>query len=155
MKIIEPKKRDDLQITPKLHEAFGLFEKLIYELNKKNLPETTVEFINQRVEELNTIPSSDKSLKKQLLKRQAQMTKFLEKEHKLVPKNYYRNLWIPLGMSAFGLPFGVALGLVVDNMGLLGVGLPIGLAIGAIVGTQMDKQALKDGRQLDTDLKYT
>lgn len=150
MKIIEPKKRDDLQNTPKLHEAFGLFEKLIYELNKKNLPETTIEFINQHVEELNTIPSSDKSLKKQ-----AQITKFLEKEHKLVPKNYYRNLWIPLGMSAFGLPFGVALGLVVNNMGLLGVGLPIGLAIGAIVGTRMDKQALTDGRQLDTDLKYT
>lgn len=153
MIIIELKKREDLQHFPKLQEALGQFEKLIEELNHRNLPDNTVAFVNQLIEEINSSSTTERNFKKLLLKNQNQITKFLEKEHKLVPKNYYRNLWIPLGMSAFGLPFGVALGASLGNMGLLGAGLPIGLAIGAAVGANLDKKALTEGRQLITELK--
>ena len=78
--------------------------------------------------------------------------KKLEKEHKLVPKNYYRNLWLPLGMSAFGLPIGVAFGLLVDNIALLSIGLPIGLAIGVALGISLDQKAAKAGKQLDFEV---
>lgn len=54
-----------------------------------------------------------------------------------------------VGMSAFGLPLGAALGLMVDNMALLALGLPIGLAIGVALGTSLDMKAKKEGRQLD------
>ena len=71
----------------------------------------------------------------------------------MVPKNYYRNMWLALGMSVFGLPIGVAFGASIGNMGLLGVGLPIGMAIGTLVGSQMDKKALKESRQLNIEIK--
>ena len=59
-----------------------------------------------------------------------------------------------VGMSAFGLPIGVAIGLSIGNIGLLGIGLPIGMGIGIIVGRLMDKKALAEGRQLDVEIKY-
>ena len=54
-----------------------------------------------------------------------------------------------LGMSAFGLPMGLALSTATDNFGLLGVGLPIGMVIGMAMGTGMDKKAKEEGRQLE------
>ena len=72
---------------------------------------------------------------------------------KLVPKFYYRNLWMVLGMSAFGIPLGVAFSMSIKNMAFIGIGLPIGMAIGMIVGTNMDKKAFDEGRQLDVVLK--
>lgn len=57
-------------------------------------------------------------------------------------------------MAAFGVPLGVALGLILDNMGLIGIGLPIGMLIGLAVGAHMDKKALDEGRQIDFEIKY-
>ena len=86
-------------------------------------------------------------------KKQNKIIKLTEKELKIVPKNYYRNLWMVLGMSAFGLPLGVAFGLSLGNIGLLAIGLPIGMAIGTLVGSKLDKKALESGKQLDIELK--
>lgn len=72
---------------------------------------------------------------------------------KLVPKNYYRNLWMILGMTTFGLPLGVAFGLSLGNIGLLALGLPIGMVIGLAVGSSLDKKASENGKQLDIELK--
>ena len=58
-----------------------------------------------------------------------------------------------LGMSSFGLPMGVAFGLALGNIGLMGLGLPIGMGIGLAVGTNMDKKALAEGRQLAFEAK--
>jgi hypothetical protein len=82
------------------------------------------------------------------------LIKLIEKEVKLVPKNYYRNLWLTLGMAGFGIPIGVAFGASLGNMAFIGVGLPIGLAFGIALGTGMDKKALAEGRQLDLEIKY-
>jgi hypothetical protein len=57
-------------------------------------------------------------------------------------------------MSAIGLPLGVAFGVSVGNLGLLGLGLPIGMAIGIAIGTAMDKKALQEGRQLNVEIKH-
>jgi hypothetical protein len=57
-------------------------------------------------------------------------------------------------MSAFGLPLGAAIGLSVENIGLLGIGLPIGMGIGFVFGSSLDQKALKEGRQLDFEVKY-
>jgi len=78
----------------------------------------------------------------------------LEKELKIVPKGYYQNLWIALGICVFGLPIGVVFGTSLDNMGLLGIGLPIGVAIGYVLGSRMDKKASEEGRQLDVKTTY-
>ena len=117
------------------------------------MPDKTVEIINKHIEDLNSSLISGNGFKRQLIKKQTQIVKLLEKEHKLVSKNYYRNLWMILGMSAIGLPIGVAFGVSIGNMGLLVIGLPIGMVIGLALGSGMDKKALKEGRQLNIELK--
>lgn len=76
------------------------------------------------------------------------LLKLLEKELKLVPKDHYRTRWMVVGMSAFGLPFGVVFGTSLGNMAYLGLGLPIGMGIGIAIGASMDEKAKKEGRQL-------
>jgi hypothetical protein len=58
-----------------------------------------------------------------------------------------------LGIAVYGVPLGLAFGVSLDNMAFLGIGIPIGLAIGIGVGNGMDKKALKEGRQLDLEIK--
>jgi hypothetical protein len=38
-------------------------------------------------------------------------------------------------------------------MGLIGIGLPLGMSAGIAVGSQMDKKAFEEGRQLDIEIK--
>ncbi len=150
IKELTPKPEIDKNI--KLKEAFSQFEKLLAELRKRDLPDSLVESINQDIEELNSTSVSGDELRKMLKIKQTGIIKLLEKELKLVPKNYYRKLWLALGMGAFGLPLGVVLGASFGNMAFLGIGLPLGMAIGIGVGTRMDKKALEDGRQLDVEI---
>jgi hypothetical protein len=123
------------------------FTELIEELKKRTLPDEMMELINQEIERINSV--SGKDFARQLVKSKAYVVKELENQLKIVPQNYYRNLWMASGMAAFGLPIGVVIGLALGSIAYLGVGLPVGLAIGAGVGTQMDKKAKEEGRQLD------
>ena len=154
MKIKEVNQKPGIDKNVKLKETYLQFEKLLIELRKKELPDGLVVSINKDIEDLNSISSSGDELKKIVRKKQTRIIKLLEKELKLVPKNYYRNLWLAVGMAAFGIPIGVAFGASLGNMGLLGIGLPIGLAIGIAVGTGMDKKAFEEGRQIDLEIKY-
>lgn len=149
MEIKHLRHREDSASNSKSSNSQIQFTELIGELNNKNLPDETVEIINKHIEELNSSLLSGRGFKRLLIKKQTQITKLLEKNHKLVTKNYYRNLWMVLGMSAIGLPFGASIG----NMGLLGIGLPIGMVIGLALGSGMDKKASKEGRQLNIELK--
>ena len=123
-------------------------------MNKKELPDDLISTINKGIEEINSFSASDKELRKFIKKTQSRIVKLIEKELKLVPLNHYRNTWLAIGMSAFGIPLGVAFGTSLGNMEYIGIGLPIGMAIGIAVGTEMDKKAFKEGKQLDLEIKY-
>ncbi|MCX8524728.1 hypothetical protein OF897_12480 [Chryseobacterium formosus] len=138
----------------KVKNLYLQIQELIEKLNHKNIPSETVQFINQKISDVNATVLIGSQLQKLLKTTQTTIIKKLEADHKIVPKNYYRNLWTALGMSAFGLPFGLLFGLLIGNIGLMAIGLPIGLAIGVGVGTSMDKKALKEGRQIDIELKF-
>ena len=153
MNITELKENQSITADIKLNAAFSQFRHLLEELNKKELTPQIIETINQNVEGLNSTSLMGNDLKKFLGKKQSKIVTLVEKELKIVPINYYRNMWLPLGMSSFGIPIGVAFGLSLGNIALLGVGLPIGMAIGMGVGSKMDKKAFKEGRQLDIELK--
>lgn len=154
MEIIELNQKPGIDTNVKLKEAYVQFESLLFELRKKDLPEGLVRSINQDIEALNSTSISGEAMRKIIKKTQTKMIKLLEKELKLVPKNYYRNLWLALGMTAFGLPIGVAFGTILGNMAFLGIGLPMGLALGLAIGSGMDNKAFKEGRQLDVEIKY-
>ena len=153
MNIKEIDKKPDIGKDKKLMRKFSDFEKLINELKKREVPSEIVNSVNQDIEKINSFVGSNRSLLKQLRKKQSGIMKLIEKELKLVTKNYYRNLWLALGM-AFGIPFGVVFGISLDNMAFLGIGIPIGIAIGIAIGTAMDKKASDEGRQLDLEVEY-
>ncbi len=142
-KLIErPNIKENLKVTT-IYKQLG---ELVNVLDRKELPSEIVEFINQEIGHLNSISDADRHFVKTIKDKENKIIKLVEKKLKVVPKNYYRKLWLFLGMTAFGLPVGVVLGLSIGNMGLLAIGLPIGMAIGMGVGSSMDKKAFNEGR---------
>lgn len=154
MEIKELKKRPNIDQNKKLISANAQFDKLLTELKKKELTEEIVKSINNGIDEINSVSESEKELRKQIRNTQSSILKLIEKELKLVTKNHNRNIWLAVGMAAFGIPLGVAFGASIGNMGLLGIGLPIGMVIGLAVGSGMDKKAFESGKQLDLEIKY-
>ena len=154
MIINELNQKPDIEKNVKLKKVYIQFEKLLFELRKKDLPDGLVMSINEDIEKLNSTIASGDELRKVIKKIQTKIIKKLEKEVKLVPKNYYSYLWLAIGIASFGVPIGVAFGAMLGNMAFLGIGLPIGLAIGFLVGYEMDKKAYEEGRQLDVEIKY-
>jgi hypothetical protein len=152
MAVIELRQRQDLT-DRRAAEAYKNFNDMVQALRKKDLPEKITELANLKIEEVNRSMLNGKELTRLVKTNQKELIKVLEKEVKIVPRNYYRMLWLAVGMSAFGLPLGAAIGLATKNMGMLGIGLPIGMAIGIAVGSGMDKKAADEGRQLDFEAK--
>lgn len=153
MEIKGLEKKPEIEKNQKLISAYSQFETLLTELRKKSLPDDMVSSINRGVDRINAISVSEKELRKQIKITQSSILKLLEKSLKLVTKNHYRNTWLALGMVLFGIPLGMAFGIIMDNIGLLGIGLPIGMVIGMVVGAGMDKKANEERRQLDIEIK--
>jgi hypothetical protein len=154
MDYIKIVKRPNIENDKKLLVNYQNFENLLSELEQKEIPFEINNFINQEIEAVNSFSGSAIELSKRIKKAQSVILKRLEKDLKLVPKNYYRGLWLALGMSAFGIPIGFAIALSMGNMAFLGTGFPIGMGIGVAVGTAMDKKAMNTGKQLDFEMKY-
>jgi hypothetical protein len=136
----------------KLENRISNFQSYIDLLNSRDLDNDVIDAINSSIDELNNFEGSKRKFKLRLMKVRSQVVRHVEKQAKLVPQNYYRKLWLALGMSVFGMPIGVVFGTSFGSMAYLGVGLPIGMAVGIAVGASMDKRALKEGRQLDIEI---
>ena len=149
MNLIELKEKEHFRTDKKSQEQFLKLRRLLNDLEKRELPDFVNEYINGKLEEINASSLTGKQLEKILSNKTSEILKLLEKELKLVPEHHYRTQWMVMGMSAFGIPMGVAFGISMGNMGLLGLGLPIGMAIGVAVGSGMDEKAKKEGRQLN------
>ncbi|MGB7784961.1 MAG: hypothetical protein WBL27_02570 [Salinimicrobium sp.] len=128
-----------------LHE----FENLINELNRRNIPAEVAEEINKKIEDLNRYKAASKKYLKKMRGAKKGIFELLQKKLGLVPRNYYMNMWTPLGMSVFGIPLGVALSAITKNAAFIGIGLPIGLAIGSYHGKKLDKKAAEENKVLD------
>lgn len=133
----------------KLNKWVLRYKQLLHQLSLREIPDHVVVKINGKTEELNALGVSPKELSKAVQKKQEEIIRLIGKEMKLVPKHHYRNMWMAIGIAAFGIPIGTAFGSSVDNLGILGVGLPIGLAIGAGI----DQKAFEEGRQIDLEVE--
>lgn len=150
MQIIDLQLNDSLlQENTTLQVAEQKLQKLLQILRQRQLPDPVVQSFNEEINSINNSSLTGKEMLRFLQKKQTNLLNTLEKELKLVPKNYYRNLWMPLGLAAFGVPIGLVFGIALDQMVYLGLGLPLGLVIGMVVGNTMDKKAEEEGRQLD------
>ena len=154
MEIKELKKVPNLENNKRLSKTYTQFEALLIVLREKNLPQDIVAYINNGIDQINNFELTEKQFLKQIRSTQSSILKQLEKKLKLVTKNYYRNLWLSLGMVAIGLPIGVAIGMSFGNMGYLALGIPIGMGIGLVIGKKLDEKALKEGNQLDIEISF-
>ncbi|WP_051287157.1 hypothetical protein [Algoriphagus mannitolivorans] len=150
MKIREFKLSSDFSgKSQKLELAVLKFNSLIKAANQHQLPDGLADEFNQKIEKLGYISSPSDLLVKSLTKLQNTLVVSLRDMAKLVTKNYYRNLWMGVGMAVFGVPFGVVFSSLIKNYAFIGIGIPMGLSIGIGVGTALDNQAKKEGRLLD------
>ncbi|NER14863.1 hypothetical protein GWK08_15510 [Leptobacterium flavescens] len=154
MELKELKKRPGLGRDSRSGKKYLQFEKLINELKQKELNDKVINSLNESIDHINSFRDTDPELAKQLRKTQSKILMFVAKELKLVVKNHYRNQWMALGMATFGIPIGMAFGVSLSNMGLLGIGLPMGMMIGILVGSAMDKKAQDNGKQLDLVIRH-
>ena len=154
MELKELNKRPNIEQDTKLMDKYVNLEKLINELGKKEIPSEIANSVNQDIEEINSFSGSNKDLIKQFRRSQSNILKLIEKELKLIPKNFYRNRWMAIGLAVFGIPFGAAFGASLGNMAFLGIGIPIGMVVGMAIGAGMDKKAFEEGRHLDIEINY-
>ena len=152
MEIIELQQIPGIETNAKLKAKYLHFDKLLDELRKRELPEDLVMSVNHEIEELNASRDPETDSRRMIAKKQVTILKLLEKELNLVPINHYRNLWLALGIAAFGIPLGVVFAASIGNMGFMGIGLPMGIPIGIAIGSGLDKKAMEEGRQLDWDI---
>lgn len=145
--------RPGLSVIPKTSNRYHQLILLLSILEKRELPNQIVEFVNTHVDELNALSESDKYFGKKIKNAENKIITHIEKQVKVVPKKYYQKFWQTMGMTAFGLPVGVAISSAAGNSGLIGVGLPIGMVIGMAIGLNKDKKACNEGRQLDYEQK--
>lgn len=154
MSITELKKRSHTNHSKRIVKRYSNLVLLIGELNERNIPDEIANSINIEIDKVNSLSDSDKTLGKQLRKTQWSILKLIEKELKLVTKNLYQNRWMAIGLTVFGVPFGIAFGASLDNMAFISIGIPLGMAFGIAIGSGMDKKAKEEGRQLNIDVNF-
>lgn len=154
MNITPLNQRNSIFNNLKEKNNYDQLQQLLIAVAEKDIPDSVIEKINLVINFLNNVEEGNNRFQKMIKKAEADILKLLEKELKMVPVNHYKKLWMVLGMSAFGMPLGVAFGISVGNLGLLGLGFPIGMGIGVFFGISQDKKALAEGRQLAFEAKY-
>ena len=147
--IIELTQKPGTDRSEKLNKHLTKLEQLLQALGKKDLSEKAEQVINTAVHAVNHFHGNDRELAPQVKTAYSSLYNYVTKELNLVPKGFYQQMWIALGMVLFGMPLGIAMGTALDNFAFIGIGLPIGLPIGIAIGNQKDKKAEEEGRQLD------
>jgi hypothetical protein len=153
MQLIELNENPNAKLSAKSNLYHTQIEYILRDLSGRDIPHYVAQAINDAVQEINLTTKIDYALHKLLKQKQRDIIKLLEKELKIVPINYYRNLWMVIGMTVFGVPTGVAFGTAIGSMAFMGLWLPIGMAIGMAVGSVLDRKAQEDGRQLSVEVK--
>lgn len=146
---IKPEITESLKGNTKGLDHLAKLEKLLTELERRDIPVNVENYINQQVGKVNSTNGSES---KKIQEAYSKILQFIEKKLKLVPKDYYASTWMTLGMSAFGLPIGVVFFASTDNPAFIALGLPIGLGIGSFYGATLDKKAKEEGRVLDLEV---
>lgn len=140
-------------VSEKQRIAYQQFEELIAALESFDLEQTTIVQINQELQAFNTGIDNDVHFNKLYRTHFRRIVKLLVDKERLTHVGYFRVLWTSLGMSTFGIPIGVLLGVLLGNMAFLAIGLPIGTGIGMLVGKSLDDKAARENRQIPVQIQ--
>lgn len=131
------------QLKKKDQNAIKHFNELIDALNDKSLDQENVDYIKEHITAIEENLSYNT-----IKKKESKILDYIKDKKGYVAKNHYMSLWIALGMSAIGVPIGVAIGLALDQLGFMGIGIGSGLAMGIGIGSAKDNKAKQEGKQL-------
>lgn len=142
------------ELSGKSKKEYDHLGQLLTEISIKTQSPILDSIIEQELEMLNSLPEDmpEKNLLKHIKTAKTRLLRKIEKELKIVPKNYYRNLWLAVGMALFGIPLAVSFATMVGNIALIAIGPPIGMAIGLAIGSHLDNKAKEEGRQLESGI---
>ncbi len=131
-------------IDAAIHKKYSLrgretLNQLTEILEERSLNPESIEFVNQQITRLNGLQQERQAYYLQLQKTNYPLLRHLEKHYGWVPKGHNTTRWLTVGMSIFGIPIGVSIGLLADNMALLGIGFGLGMLVGLLVGYQKDQ----------------
>lgn len=146
MKIIQLIKSQNTEQSKELIKQYALFERLIQEMNKKELPSNIVSSVNHAIEQTNSFIGTNKELLKHLIKTQSEILEFIEQELKIVPKNRYASFGLLIGMGVFAGFSGPVFGMGLE------IGIPLGMLIGLAIGLILDKKAKEKGKQMNLEI---
>ena len=124
-------------------------QKLIDELNKKDLNEDVTSRINSNLQELDTFQGDKKQYKKKIQKSFFHIQELVRKEQNIVSSGHYIAIWMSIGMGAFGMPIGVLAFVLLDNPAFIALGLPLGMPIGIVIGLIKTQKAKKENRVIE------
>ncbi|TVZ25234.1 hypothetical protein JM83_0136 [Gillisia sp. Hel_I_86] len=152
MELERLKKRTFSKKKNAIIKEYILLEKLVQELQNRELPPEVLVEMNVEIEHLNACLDDHPRFLSKIKSAKMLLLNNIHKNLEIVPKNYYRNLWLAIGMSAFGLPLGIVFSVIWNNYSFMAIGLPIGMSIGIALGTLLDKQAEENNRQLELEI---
>ena len=143
--------RKNIDHNKRLVKAYSRIQLLIEELNKKEIPDEIAILINSNIKLVDSFEGSEKELTRLINKTCSRILDQVKKELGLVTKHYYQNIWMAIGMTVFGMPFGILWFAILQNPAFIAIGLPMGLPIGMAIGIQKDKKAKEENKQLQID----
>lgn len=149
MSLTELKHKPESFKSPKIAKLVARLLEFRNELSDRQLSEKSIEQLNELITELNNDFETEKAYSKLVRKKTYSMAHTVLTNDKLIVKNHYRNQWMTLGMTIFGVPMGAAFGAALGNFAFLAIGLPIGMVIGMAVGAEKDKKAKAEARVLN------
>ena len=138
------KERKNIDHNKKLVKAYSRIQLLIDELNKKEISDEIATSINSDIILVDSFEGSEKELTRLINKTCSRILDLVKKELGLVTKHYYQNIWMAIGMTVFGMPFGILWFAILQNPAFIAIGLPMGLPIGMAIGIQKDKKAKEE-----------
>lgn len=131
-------------------KIYQTFWGILTDLIRRDLPESQVYAIEDKLDQLQLTAPTDKP-KKYLKKKLSEFESYLEKEFSLIKEEHHQNTGIALGMSygmvagmIFGPSFGISNGLV--------IGMALGMIIGLLIGQNKDKQAKEENLVMNTKM---
>ncbi len=131
-------------------KSFNRLKNLAEAIDKRSLSLNEWESIKNQIKEINAFQGSKRDFKKLVKKSYMQMLTYLEDSLNLVAKNHYQVQWMMYGIFAGGILS--ALSFNIEFLGFptnAGILMSFGLIGGILIGSEKDKQAQKEGRQLD------
>lgn len=152
MPFLQIKSKPAYKTNEELKQKFTEFKKLIIAIKKKEIPEEIINEINNEIKLINSFDGDEAALLKQYKSSLAGIISALESKLSIVPKGYYRNKWMAIGIALFGVVLGTVFGVVMNNMAFIALGIPLGVGLGLAIGRRKDKKAFDQGNQLDIEI---